>query len=217
MTRRNLLISAGLALLVVAAWYLLLWSPKGGELEDVAARRAAAEDRAEQLEVRLSRLQAAQEESVRLIAVRDRLRSAVPEKPDVAQFVLDANDAATAAGVDFVNITPAPPGVPTTPGAPTHVGLGIKVEGGYFQVLDYLDRLLELPRVVVIDTISVTPMDQTTGTPKLAVDLTARMFTALAAAPAAESAQPISDSTVPIGGMAESVAAATDAMGASAR
>jgi hypothetical protein len=97
------------------------------------------------------------------------------------------------------------------------VGLGIKVEGGYFQVLDYLDRILELPRVVVIDTISVTPMDETTANPRLAVDLTGRMFTAQPAAPAAGSAEPISDSTVPTGGMAESVAAATDAMGASAR
>lgn len=214
MTRRNLLIIGGIVVLLLGAWYLLLWSPKGNELDDVAARRAAAEGRSSQLELRLSRLQAAQEESVRLTAARDRLRSAVPEKADVAQFILDADEAAVAAGVDFLNITPTPPGAPTTAGAPAHVGLGIKVEGGYFQVLDYLDRLLELPRVIVIDKIAVAPMDESTSSPRLAVDLSARMFMAPSAAPAG-SAAPGTSSTIPTGGTTESVASA-DAMGGDA-
>lgn len=190
MTRRNLLVMAALLVAVFAAWYLLLWSPTNSELDEVGARRAAAEDRAEQLELRLSRLRASEGELVRLTETRDRLRSAVPEEPELARFILDANEAASGAGVDFLDITPARPAIATTAGAPSDVRLGIKVEGGYFQVLDYLERVLALPRLVVIDNISVNPLDQASRTPRLAVDLTARMFVAEGAATAGASTPP---------------------------
>lgn len=183
MTRRNLLLVVALLMAVFAAWYLLLWSPTNRELDEAGARRAAAEGRAQQLELRLSRLQAAQDEFVQLTETRDRLRSALPEEPELARFILDANEAASGSGVDFLNITPVRPAA-GAPGAPSDVRLGIKVEGGYYQVLDYLERVLALPRLVVIDDLSVNPLDEASRTPRLAVALTARMFVAGGSAPA---------------------------------
>ena len=180
MSRRLLAFGIGAAALLLAVWFLLLWSPQGNKLDDAKKRTAAAETKSSELELRLSRLQAAQKDAPELMATSQELRRAVPATPDLAQFILDANDAASAAGVDFLSITPTPPS-PTTTGGPTEIKLGINVTGSYSEVINYLDRLDDLPRVVVIDTLGLTP--GATGTPDgLTVSISARMFTTAAPA-----------------------------------
>src|SRR4051794_27969432 len=93
-TRRISVMALVAALVLVAAWFLLLWSPKGGELADARTRKRAAEQKVNELQVKLDRLKDAEKREPELDAQRDRLASAVPEKPEVAQFLLEANDAA---------------------------------------------------------------------------------------------------------------------------
>ncbi|MEA3020026.1 MAG: Pilus assembly protein PilO, partial [Actinomycetota bacterium] len=47
------------------------------------------------------------------------------------------------------------------------------VSGGYFEVLDYLDRLNALPRIVVVDSLGLTTGD---AGKTITVSVTARMF-----------------------------------------
>jgi Tfp pilus assembly protein PilO len=208
MTRRSAIVLAAGCAVLLAAWFVLLWSPKGNELAEASARRTDAEDQAEQLEIRLTRLQEAEEGAPRLVAAQDRLRSAVPEQANLAQFILDANDAANAAGVEFVSIAPTQPSASATPGVPAEIGVSIEIKGGYFQMLDYLDRLYELPRVIVLDRISATP-DGVTG--NLAVSLGGRMFsTQVPAAPGVDPAAATTTDTTVVPGSGEAVAAALE-------
>src|SRR5205823_9753328 len=118
------------------------------------------------------------------------LQAAIPDQPDLAEFLLDANEAATKAGIDFISLSPTAPGstpagatgVPSTSGAgasgagagasgagasgasatgpratPIAIPVSISVSGGYFQILNYLNRLDRLPRVVVIDSLALAP------------------------------------------------------------
>ena len=175
MNRRLVLIGFGAAGVLLVLWFLLLWGPQGGRLEDAKARRAAAEDQNGTLEVRLARLQEAQERAPQLLADLERLRAAVPDDPALAQFILDANTIAEDAGVEFLSIAPGPPSASLTGGPPV-VNLQIAVDGGYFQVLDYLDRLDALSRVVVVDSLALTPSTDA-GQVNIGVQLSARMFT----------------------------------------
>lgn len=62
------------------------------------------------------------------------------------------------------------------PGAgalPAEIRLTLQIKGGYFQVLDFLNRLDDLPRLVVNDSLTVAS-DQSA---QLTVGLTSRMFT----------------------------------------
>jgi len=154
-------------------WFMLLWRPQGDALDRANERVTAAETERGALQLRLSRLRAAQEGSADLMADVERMRRAVPDEAELAQFILDANDIAVTAGVTFLSITPSTPAASTDAGLPTEVALAIAVRGTYDSVIDYLDALEALPRIVVVDTLNVNPE----GADALAVSLTARMFT----------------------------------------
>ena len=178
MTRKIALVAVGASVALLIAWFVLLWGPQGGELADAEEREDVAVAANAELELRRDRLVAAQAEAPALQARVEALRVAVPDSPNLAQFILDANDAATASGVDFLSISPTPPAANADPLLPSEVGLAITVDGGYFQVLDYLNRVDDMSRIVVVDTLGLSPTGTEEGGPTgLSVSLSARMFT----------------------------------------
>lgn len=202
MNRKVLLISVGATVGLAVLWFLLLWTPQGGRLTDAHEREETAAATNSQLELRAARLAAAEQRRPELTADLEALRVAVPDAPDLAQFLLDADTASTAAGVDFISISPTPPAASTTAGVPSEIALSISVEGGYFQVLDFLNRLSSMPRIVVVDTLGLTASGEGSDA-VLTVAITARMFTTAAdvAAPvpgaAVDPAAPTTTTIVP--------------------
>ena len=172
MNRRTLTLSGVVCGVLLVAWFMLLWSPKGSQLADAKEREAAAETEAQELEAKLARLQEGLQNSPQLQADLDRVRSAVPVTADLPQFILDADDAASRAGVEFLSITPSEPepGVTT----PTQVKLALTAKGEYQPLLAFLDELLRMRRLVLLDGITITT-DEETGALNAALD--ARMFT----------------------------------------
>jgi type IV pilus assembly protein PilO len=180
--RRSIVIGVVAAFVVLLLWWFLLWSPQRKKVDDAKARTDAAQQQAAQLRVTLSRLQELKRTEALKRSQIEALRVAVPDQPNLAQFILDANDAANKAGIDFLSVTPSPPATAaaggTTPaGAPAAVNLAMSITGGYFQVLDFVNRLTDLPRIVVIDNLSLAAGDSSNMT----VSITARMFTTSAA------------------------------------
>lgn len=188
MNRRVLAIGAGIAAVILVLWYFALWKPRGSELGEAKDRRVAAEASESQLQTEIARLRAEERQEPLRRAQLERVRTLIPDEPNLAQFILDANDAAIRSGIDFISVAPAlptpatlaapAPGAPaapaTAPGtAPPEIKLALQISGGYFQVLDFLNRLDALPRLVVTDslTLSADP------TARLAVAVTGRMFT----------------------------------------
>ena len=207
MTRRNMLIAGAVAGAVLILWYLLLWSPRKADLTEAKERREAAEITRDELATRVARLRASQKDEPLKRAQVEALRTTIPDEPNLAAFILDTNDAAAKAGIDFISVapseptpgvaggatiastqpvpaTPATPGAvpPATPGAatpatagalpPAEIKLQLQITGGYFQVLDFLNRMNELPRLVVTDALTVNSDEKA----KLSVSVTARMF-----------------------------------------
>lgn len=198
MNRRTAIIGFAAAGALLAIWFFLLWGPQGGELEKAGDREDAAASENQELELRLARLRASQERAPSLQAELAELRAAVPDGPDLAQFILDAHTIAEQSGVEFTSITQTPP-APSTTGGPPSIALTINVSGGYFEVLDYLDRLDSLGRIVVIDGLTLTPSAEG-GPLQVGAAITARMFTTTAdvAAPPAPvvSTSPTTSTTV---------------------
>lgn len=193
MNRRVLLLGIFGAVAVILLWYAMLWRPQSSDLSDAKARQrsAAAQNR-------LLRLQKAQleESGSNRPALESRLAAlkvAVPDAPNLAEFILDTNDAAAASGIDVVSITPTPPAADDTSDTPSmHVQLD--VTGGYFQVIDFLNRLDQLPRIIVIDTLTVTADPEASGPPELTASIGGRLFLTTAT-PVAEAPPPDSGST----------------------
>lgn len=189
MNRRIMMITGAVLVVMIGLWYVFGFRSQSNKIDSARATEESARTSNQQLELRISQLKAARKSTPKLTATLERLRRAVPEDPNLAEFLLQANGIAEESGVDWLNVAPLPPAVSETPTLPAKIGLNITIEGGYFQVLDYLNRLAELPRIVVIDSLSLTPGEaEASGAPRMTAVLTGRMFSTKAGVAAAEAA-----------------------------
>jgi Tfp pilus assembly protein PilO len=197
-SRRPLLIGVAAALGLLVFWFLFLWSPQGSKITKAKERAAQAESERQELQLRIARLKSLQQAEPQKRAQLESLRVAIPDEPNLAQFILDANTAANTSGIEFLSISPSPPSsgtgpsapgstppptTPATPAAPAAgarpavISLQLSVSGGYFQVVDFVNRLNGLSRLVVVDSLGLTASAQaapdSTG---LSVAISARMF-----------------------------------------
>jgi Tfp pilus assembly protein PilO len=184
------MIGVGGALAVLVIWFIFLWSPQGSKISKAKQRKTQAESEQQDLQVRIARFKSLQQQEPQKRAQLENLRVAIPDEPNLAQFILDANTAANVSGIQFLSISPSPPAAatgpagsasapasPTTPAAgapPAAINLQLSISGGYFQVVDFVNRLDGLPRLVVIDSLGLTGGAQTGAS--LTVSISARMF-----------------------------------------
>jgi len=214
MTRLSprLLIPVGAALLVIVVWLAALWGPQSSALSKAKKRADAAVQQRDALQDQLTRLKSSKRDEPLKRSQLETLRVAVPDDPNLAQFILDANDAASRSGIDFLSITPTPPSSTAAPGAtsggggggtaPVPVRLAISITGGYFQVLDFVNRLDRLPRIVVVDNLSLT----SAAAGQLTAAVTARMFVS--------AARPVAGSSATSGAAGGTTTTSTTAPGA---
>jgi type IV pilus assembly protein PilO len=202
--KRNTIIAivAG-ALAVILIWFFAFYKPTSDDVSKKNDEVAAAERQQQDLEATLARLQALDKERPQQQATLDKLNAAIPATPDLAEFIFEANTAAAESGVDWLSIAPTPPAA-NPAGGPSVIVLNIQVQGGFFQVLDYLNRLENLKRLVVTDTVNLsaggtdtsgsagsttnTTLSTSTsasGAPTLSVTLGGKMYTSATVAPAA--------------------------------
>jgi Tfp pilus assembly protein PilO len=219
--RRALGIGALVVVLVLVLWYTFLWSPTNADIKEAQDRQEAAQAQADQLRTEIQRLRAAQQDEPAQRARLELLRGGIPDDPNLAQFILDTNDAAVRAGIEFISVAPTPPSAAAAPAgaaaattattapatggaasaAPAEVRIALQIQGGYFQVLDFLNRLDQMPRIVVTDNITVTSDTAS----RLSVTLAARMFTraippGFAGAPVTTTVPGGTTTTTPAGG-----------------
>lgn len=171
MNRRLVMMFGLVLLLIVAAWYALLWRPANDDLAAAEQRLSVAEAQREQLQVQQRNLESLTDERPRLQSEIEQLRAAVPDRAGVADILLLVDEAARDAGLSFVNYTSSEAGTADTFGL-SSVQIQITGDGGYFQVLDFINRLGRFERVLVVDSVSLTgAQDEDTLGPPI-IDLT---------------------------------------------
>ncbi len=161
MKSKLILIGVGAALVITGVWFFALWSPQGKNLEKAKADQVAAEQRASQLQVRLTHLQKVEANAHILERDRALLATAIPSTDELDAFILQVNQRAAKAGVTFVSVAPQQPsaGAPApgaAAGAPTAIGLQMQVTGDYFAVLRFMEQLRDGPRLVTVENFSLS-------------------------------------------------------------
>jgi Tfp pilus assembly protein PilO len=199
MRSRVIAVGVLLAIVVLLGWNLLIFAPKGRTLSHAKDDTKAAQQIETVLRATLARLQDISQNGPEIAAELDKLSAAVPESPDLDGFILSANQIAVKSGIDWLSVSPGLVQA-GTPG-PSVIPLTVQIKGGFFQVLDYLNRLEDMGRLVIVDGINVAAASDTSGgdaastaPPTLSVTLTARMFTR-AAPPAPAGSSPTPGST----------------------
>jgi Tfp pilus assembly protein PilO len=191
--RTTLIVVAVGAVVLVLLWYFILFAPTSSDLSSTRDDVSEIESQNQELQNTVRRLKELSRNSVEQQAQLRTLRAAIPSTPDLGEFILQANEIASAAGIDWLSIAPTPPAASGGAGPTSTITLSIQVEGQFSAVLDYLNRLEDLERLVVVDGVNVSvgggaegasgatgsatsTGSVTTGAPDLSVTITGRMF-----------------------------------------
>ncbi len=199
MRSRVAVVGVLVTIVALLLWNLVIFAPKGRSLSDARDKTKAANAIEVQERNQLARLNEISKNGPEIEAQLGRLNAAVPVNPDLDGFIVSANQIAVESGIDWLSVSP---GVPTSAGGgPSVISLSMQIQGGFFQVLDYFNRLERMGRLVIVDGVnlaagaasdsgsgSTTATVATNGSPTLAATVTARMFTQAAPAGTAGSA-----------------------------
>lgn len=186
MTPRTRLVLSILAVIVILiAFFFFFIRPRQQDLAAVRDEIEAEEARTLQLEAELQRLQDLQANAPELEAELARIRGFVPQDDEIPNFIFLVQDAANAAGVDFVQITPELPKPPPEGAALAEIRAQIGAGGGYFAIQDFIRRLHNLDRAVRIDNLTLTGEEEETGNVRVTLASTARIFFDAPVAPGA--------------------------------
>lgn len=169
----NLLVFVLAVVAVTALFFLLMFRPQSNRIQDAAELADSEEQRVTQLELELNRLRALQKDAPALREQAAKFESAMPTDPKLADFILQVQEAANASGIDWVSVSPTPPVAGAVAGV-SNVTLQMAVNGGYFQMQDFIVRLENLKRAVKIGTINLAA--GAGGLPNLAATFGMQMF-----------------------------------------
>ena len=173
--RRPILIAAGVAVLVTAAFFLLLLQPKLAQISEVQDEIQTAMDEEQRPRLDLQRLEQVRKDAPETRARLARVSDLLPSTPDLPSFIRLAQTAANQEGVELISIAPSPPGE-VEPGIDA-VAVSVLIEGGFHRTESFLARLENLPRLVEVTSIAISPLDDPgTGTLSLSTTLSLRMY-----------------------------------------
>jgi Tfp pilus assembly protein PilO len=167
-------------LLVLYGWNSFFLAPKNRARAAAVGELSAARTQEQTLKQNLAQLKKLAADTKTREAELVRLGRLVPGDPDVAGAILALNDTANQAQVAWSSFVPSTPAA--TGGGPVSVGISMKVGGSFSQVFDYLRRLEQLDRLVVIDSLQLAGGSSTGGASRIDADIKGRMFSAAATA-----------------------------------
>jgi Tfp pilus assembly protein PilO len=178
--RVPLLVALGLVI-VIAGWYVALWSPQHAALKTAETKKAAAVSTQSQLSSQLGQLRALQRGLPADAAALQKSLSALPTAVSIDTVIDQINAVALSTGVAWTNesqsVTGAASGSTTPPATGTAttglstVGLTLTISGTYHAVTTFVSSLELLPRLVVIDTLQYSPSSTT-----VSANITGRAF-----------------------------------------
>ena len=175
-TRRIPLFAGVAALVLVVAWYFLLWSPETKKLQAAHKAHAAAEQQIGQLQSQVVQLQGWVKQIPADNAKFALLQTELPDNPQIDQALTLLHQAAVGSGVVVTTVAPGPPAGSTSSSStatagPPAITLSMSVQGNPAQVKAFLSDLQTLPRTVVIDHLSLS-----SATNSMAAAISARVF-----------------------------------------
>jgi Tfp pilus assembly protein PilO len=161
------------SIVVLAAGWFLLVSPKRTEAEALRTQAAGQVTANSQLETQLTVLKAQAKDLPKQQARLAAVAAKIPSTPALPALIRALTTASTSAGVELVSVTPATPaviaGAPTTAQTPAAaappsdagqlaaIPLTLNIVGGYFQVEQFVANLESLPRSLRVTNLKLTP------------------------------------------------------------
>jgi Tfp pilus assembly protein PilO len=185
------IIAGVIAVVLIVAWYFLLFSPTRQKLSDLDDQIAADKTALVTAQQELARLQSYQKTAPQAEVDIVRLSKMLPEDEGIPSMIVELTKTATASGVTLSSITRGT----TTTGTPFGIQtVTLAVSGRFFDVEDFLyrlesyvrfqnttfsvtGRLIQVANVTLTGgTATITTTGTTTGVPPLTVSVTLNAY-----------------------------------------
>jgi Tfp pilus assembly protein PilO len=138
--REIYIITAVVAVVLIVAWYFLLFNPKRQELSDLDQQVQSAESALAMAKQEVVKLESYKKTAPQSRAEIVRLGKMLPESEGIPGLIIELTKTAEASGVSVTSITRGT----TSDGSPFGIqALTLTVNGRYFDVEDFLYRLEE--------------------------------------------------------------------------
>lgn len=189
-TRKWSGLAAVLAIAVFAAGWFLLIAPKRSEAADLRDQTTKQDSANAALTQKLEELKAQQADLPKQRALLAEMTSRIPVSPALPSLVRNLTAASSKTGVDLVSMAPAVPvavtpatGVPVAPagaaaGATLYqVPLTLEVHGGYFALEQFLNKLENQQRSLLVSGFTISSLDGEDELPgTLSITISGRVF-----------------------------------------
>ena len=165
--RRIFAIAGAVVVVIVALWYLTVWSPQAKNLKAARAAHAAAEAKVSHLQSQMIQLRALVKEIPADEANLAALEQNIPDRPQLDAVLQQLHQDGISSGAHVTTVTPSSvtgasggaagssaSGTAVKSGTPS-MALSITATGAPAQVTNYLLQLDQMRRTLVIDHISL--------------------------------------------------------------
>ena len=175
MRRVGLLVTLAV-LLVTGAWWMLLISPKNGDIADLEQELIGAIDTEQRLRVQINELETIRQAEVEYLAALGRLDALIPERPLLEEFIEQIYQLTTETGVELQTLAPSLPSSADDTEL-REVAVSVQIEAKFFELLGFLFGLNDMERLVRVDAIAVSSStDEVEGT-ILSASIEIKLFT----------------------------------------
>jgi Tfp pilus assembly protein PilO len=147
--------AAAVALVVCLLFFVFFIRPRQSDVSRIETEITAAQGKQQQLTLELQNLQALQENAPELNATLQQIRGFVPKDDEVPNFIFQVQEAANAAGIELVKLTPELPKTPAEPAPLAEIRVTLSATGEFFSLQDFIRRLYSLDRALRIDTLAL--------------------------------------------------------------
>ena len=155
--RRSVITLVILAFVVITAlWWFLMISPRNAEIDDANVALEDAKSQETILQAQIAQLRAVQDNELSFLFALGEMESSIPTDPELDAFIEDLTFLADTTGVEVFSISTAVPTLVEGSSLYT-MTVALSLEGEYFEVLGFLYGLEDLERLVVVDSLSLSP------------------------------------------------------------
>ena len=174
--RRVGLLAVLAAVLVTAAWWMFLISPRNGRIAEYRDDLVVAQDTEQRLRVQIRQLQEIRDREVEYLAALGQLESLIPDRPLLDEFIEEIFALTTETGVSLQSLSPALPTLTADESGLREIVVSAQLEGEFFEILGFLFGLNEMERLVRVDAIALSS-SEVDGETLLSVGIEMRLFT----------------------------------------
>ncbi len=165
------------SLLLTAAWWVFLISPRNGRIADAQREYNAAVDTESRLRAQIQELQSIQDREVEYQAALGKLNDLIPDRPLLDQAIEQIYALAGDTGIDLQTLSPSLP-TPTDDGSGLReIDISVQVQGEFFEILGFLFGLNDMQRLVRVDGVALSSSQDESGATVLGASIELRLFT----------------------------------------